>query len=31
MVGVLDDFNNRMTLDYKNAGDVIVLDRRTAK
>jgi phosphoribosylformylglycinamidine synthase II len=25
MVGVLDDFNNRMTLDYKNAGDVIVL------
>lgn len=25
MVGVLDDFNNRMTLDYKNAGDTIVL------
>ncbi|HVX26613.1 MAG TPA: phosphoribosylformylglycinamidine synthase subunit PurL [Parafilimonas sp.] len=25
MVGVLDDFNNRMTLDFKNAGDVIVL------
>lgn len=25
MVGVLDDFNNRMTLDYKAAGDVIVL------
>jgi phosphoribosylformylglycinamidine synthase subunit PurL len=25
MVGVLDDFNNRMTLDYKNAGDIIVL------
>lgn len=25
MVGILDDFNNRMTLDYKNAGDVIVL------
>ena len=25
MVGVLDDFNNRMTLDFKNAGDIIVL------
>ncbi len=25
MVGVLDDFNNRMTLNYKNEGDVIVL------
>ncbi|CAN5768448.1 phosphoribosylformylglycinamidine synthase subunit PurL [soil metagenome] len=25
MVGVLDDFSNRMTLDYKNTGDVIVL------
>ena len=25
MVGVLDDFTNRMTLDFKNAGDVIVL------
>ncbi len=25
MVGVLDDFNNRMTLNFKNAGDVIVL------
>lgn len=25
MVGVLDDFNNRMTLDFKNAGDTIVL------
>jgi len=25
MVGVLDDFDNRMTLDYKNEGDVIVL------
>jgi phosphoribosylformylglycinamidine synthase len=25
MVGVLDDFKNRMTLDFKNAGDVIVL------
>jgi phosphoribosylformylglycinamidine synthase len=25
MVGVLDDFENRMTLDYKNEGDVIVL------
>jgi phosphoribosylformylglycinamidine synthase II len=25
MVGVLDDFNNRMTLNYKNVGDVIVL------
>ena len=24
MVGVLDDFNNRMTLDFKNEGDVIV-------
>jgi phosphoribosylformylglycinamidine synthase len=25
MVGVLDDFNNRMTLDFKHAGDAIVL------
>ncbi len=25
MVGVLDDFNNRMTLNYKNEGDIIVL------
>jgi phosphoribosylformylglycinamidine synthase len=25
MVGVLDDFNNRMTLSYTNEGDVIVL------
>ncbi|MEP6845430.1 MAG: phosphoribosylformylglycinamidine synthase subunit PurL, partial [Panacibacter sp.] len=25
MVGILDDFDNRMTLDYKAAGDVIVL------
>ena len=25
MVGILDDFNNRMTLNYKNEGDVIVL------
>lgn len=25
MVGVLDDFGNRMTLDFKNAGDVILL------
>lgn len=25
MVGVLDDFNNRMTMDYKNAGDIILL------
>ena len=25
MVGILDDFNNRMTLDFKNAGDVILL------
>jgi phosphoribosylformylglycinamidine synthase len=25
MVGVLDDFENRMTLNYKNEGDVIVL------
>jgi len=25
MVGILDDFNNRMTLDFKQAGDVIVL------
>jgi len=25
MVGVLDDFNNRMTLNYKHEGDVIVL------
>ena len=25
MVGVLDDFNNRMTLDFKNAGDIIIL------
>jgi phosphoribosylformylglycinamidine synthase len=25
MVGILDDFNNRMTLNYKAAGDVIVL------
>ncbi len=25
MVGVLDDFNNRMTLNFKNAGDIIVL------
>ncbi len=25
MVGVLDDFNNRMTLNYKNEGDVIIL------
>lgn len=25
MVGVIDDFDNRMTLDYKEAGDVIVL------
>lgn len=25
MVGVLDDFTNRMTLNFKNAGDVIVL------
>lgn len=25
MVGVLDDFNNRMTLNYQNEGDVIVL------
>jgi phosphoribosylformylglycinamidine synthase II len=25
MVGVLDDFNNRMTLDFKNAGNIIVL------
>lgn len=25
MVGVLDDFNNRMTLDFKRAGDAIVL------
>ena len=25
MVGILDDFNNRMTLDYKQAGDVILL------
>lgn len=25
MVGILDDFENKMTLDYKEAGDVIVL------
>jgi phosphoribosylformylglycinamidine synthase len=25
MVGILDDFNNRMTLNYKNEGDIIVL------
>ncbi|MEX6687774.1 phosphoribosylformylglycinamidine synthase subunit PurL [Danxiaibacter flavus] len=25
MVGIIDDFGNRMTLDYKEAGDVIVL------
>ncbi len=25
MVGILDDFENRMTLDFKNAGDVILL------
>ncbi|MGN6617744.1 MAG: phosphoribosylformylglycinamidine synthase subunit PurL, partial [Ilyomonas sp.] len=25
MVGVIDDFNNRMTLDFKEPGDVIVL------
>jgi phosphoribosylformylglycinamidine synthase len=25
MVGILDDFNNRMTLDYKNADDIILL------
>ena len=25
MVGILDNFNNRMTLDFKNAGDVILL------
>jgi phosphoribosylformylglycinamidine synthase len=25
MVGVIEDFENRMTLDYKNEGDVIVL------
>ncbi len=25
MVGVLDDFNNRMTLNYKNEGDIILL------
>ena len=25
MVGLLDDFNNRMTLDFKHAGDAIVL------
>jgi len=25
MVGVIDDFDNRMTLDYKETGDVIVL------
>jgi len=25
MVGVIDDFNNRMTMDFKEAGDVIIL------
>jgi phosphoribosylformylglycinamidine synthase II len=25
MVGILDDFNNRMTLDFKQSGDVILL------
>jgi phosphoribosylformylglycinamidine synthase II len=25
MVGILDDFNNRMTLDFKDAGDTILL------
>ncbi len=25
MVGILDDFNNRMTLNFKQAGDVIIL------
>ncbi len=25
MVGIIDDFGDRMTLDYKNAGDVIIL------
>lgn len=29
MVGILDDFNNRMTLHYKNAGDVIFLIGKT--